>query len=147
MDRRIYVLPLISIFIVVTVLFNPQITGFMVGKPSETKNTVSANVSIFIRKGGLIPENSLVTVYLDNRSSSMNFKEFVNKAGGRHDIVYGEISEIGYNGTGYTGPYGYAVDISEFGIGADVAPGTHNLTVEVGYGNYVISSTTQEIEV
>ncbi|MCK4335522.1 MAG: hypothetical protein KAW40_02235, partial [Candidatus Aenigmarchaeota archaeon] len=76
MDRRVYILPIISVFIVLALVLRPDITGFMAAEPLE--NQISA-VSVSINQDGFIPEDSIVTVYLDDRKSEMAFSEFVRR--------------------------------------------------------------------
>ncbi len=143
MDRRVYILPIMSVLLVFAFAFGPGITGFMVAGPVE----LSANISVSISEDGFIPEDSLVTVYLDDRNSSMDFKEFIRRTGQGQSVTRDYIPEIGYEGYGYAGTYTYILDISEFNLDNVVEPGVHNLTVEVSYENYVISHTSQKIEV
>ena len=143
MDRRVYILPIISILAVLILILRPDITGFMVAEPLS----VSADISVSINEDGFIPEDSIVTVYLDDRKSEMAFSEFVMRTGRGHERIIDEIPKIGYDGYGYAGIYTYALDISEFDIDTILEPGEHNLTIEVSYGNYVILYTSQKIEV
>lgn len=145
MDRRVFILPVISVVLVLGLIFNPEITGLMAAELAERQ--VSANITVGINEDGFVPEDSLVTVYLDGRNASMGFKEFVRRSGQGYERARGEVPEIGYEGYGYAGIYTYAVDISEFDIDTTLEPGEHNLTVEVGYENYVISHTSSIIEV
>lgn len=142
MDRRVYILPIISVFIVLALVLRPDITGFMAAEPLE--NQISA-VSVSINEDGFIPEDSLVTVYLDEQNSTMDFKEFVRRTGRGYERIIDEIPKIGYDGYGYAGIYTYVLDISEFDIDTILEPGEHNLTIEVSYGNYVILYTSQKI--
>ncbi|MCK4531726.1 MAG: hypothetical protein KAT94_02565, partial [Candidatus Aenigmarchaeota archaeon] len=141
MDRRVYILPIISVLIVLILILRPDITGFMVAEPLS----VPAGISVSINEDGFIPEDSIVTVYLGSQNSSMDFKEFVRRTGRGYERIRAEIPKIGYDGYGYAGIYTYVLDISEFDIDTILEPGEHNLTVEVSYGNYVISHTSQKI--
>ncbi len=148
MDRRVYILPIMSVILIVILAMRPDITGFMVARPSgPLENQIFANISMSINEDGFIPEDSLVTVYLDDRSSSMGFKEFIDKTGTGYNRMKGEIPDIDYEGYGFGGTYTYAIDISEFDLNTILEPGEHNLIVEVSYENYVISHTSQTIEV
>jgi hypothetical protein len=145
MDRRAYILPVISVFLVSILILRPDITGFMVAGPLET--AISANISVSVNEGGFIPEDSIVTVYLDERDSSMGFRDFVDKTGKGFKRTKGEVQEIGYEGYGFGGAYTYVLDIGEFDLDTVLEPGNHTLVVEVIHGNYVISHTSQNIEV
>jgi len=147
MDGRILVLPMLSVVLVLILLTRPDITGLMAAKPSDEPGmiNISANVSITIKDGGFIPEGSIVTVYLDDRSSSMGFGEFVKMTG----AAYSRTSQqaTGYEGYGYGGPYTYSLDVSEFGIDTAVAKGRHTLMFKVGLDDRVFSSNSQNIDV
>jgi hypothetical protein len=145
MDRRAYILPVISVFLVLALFTRPDITGFMVAGPFE--NRISADISIKINQDGFVPEDSLVTIYLGDRSSPMDFKEFIEKTGKDFERLRGEIPEINYEGYGFGGENAYSLDISEFDLDTTIEPGNYTLIVEVGYENYVISHTSQNIEV
>jgi hypothetical protein len=145
MDRRVYILPLISVLLVIVLLLNPDITGFMVAEPSEKQ--VFADIVVSISEDGFVPEDSIITVYLGDRESSMGFKEFIEKTGEGFNRIRSGIPQIGYEGYGYEGPYTYSLDINEFGIDTVLAPGEYELVIEVSRENYVISKTSQLIEV
>lgn len=144
MDRRVYILPIISVFIVLGFISNPEITGLMVAEPSKTR--ISADISVSINEDGFIIEDSLVTVYLDDRKSEMAFSEFVRRTGRSYERVRAEIPEIGYDGYGYAGIYTYVLDVSEFDLDTVVEPRVHTLRVKVSYGDHVFSDTSQKIE-
>jgi len=148
MDRRFFILPVISVALVMVLLSRTGITGFMTAGPSAPSGSqIAANISVTIAGDGFIPEDAIVTVYLDERSASMGFGEFVARTGAGYSRVREEVPKINYDGYGYGGPYRYALDISAFGIDASVAKGSHKLVVEVSYGSYVISRSVQDIEV
>lgn len=145
MDRRVYILPIISVFIVLALVLRPDITGFMVAEPLE--NQISADISVSINQDGFITEDSIVTVYLDDRKSEMAFSEFVRRTGRSYERVRAEVPEIGYEGYGYAGIYTYSLDISEFDLDTVVDRGVHTLRVKVSYGEHVFSDTSQKIEI
>lgn len=145
MDRRVFILPVISVLVVLVLVLNPDITGFMVAEPSEKQ--VFADITVSINEDGFIPEDSVITVYLGNRKSSMNFKEFVKKTGKSYNWLKSEIPQMGYEGYGYGGIYTYVLDINEFDIDTILKPGEYELIIEVSRENYVISETSQFIEV
>ena len=145
MDRRVFILPLISILLVLVLLLNPDITGFMVAEPSERQ--VFADISVSINEDGFIPEDSVITVYMGKRESSMDFREFVKRTGKGHNRIKSEIPQMGYEGYGYGGVYTYVLDINEFDIDTVLRPGEYELVIEVSRENYVISETSQFIEV
>lgn len=145
MDRRVYILPVMSILAVLILFLRPDITGFVVAGPSE--NQIFANISVSINEDGFIIEDSLVTVYLDDRKSEMVFSEFVRRTGRSYERIRAEVPEIGYDGYGFGGVYTYVLDISEFDIDTVVDRGAHTLRVKVSYGEHVFSDTTRRIEV
>jgi len=147
MDRRVFILPVISVALVVAMLPGSGITGFMTAASAPSGSQITANISVAIADDGFIPEEAVVMVYLDERSASMGFGEFVARTGAGYSRVREEVPKINYDGYGYAGPYKYSLDISEFGIDASVARGSHKLVVEVSYGNYVISHSIQDIDV
>lgn len=147
MDRRVLILPVASIIIVLVLLTRPDITGFITARPAGPESSKnSANISIRINEDGFIPEDSVVTVYLDDRSSGMDFKEFVKRTGIGYNRVYKENPKIGYVGYGYAGERIYSLDLSEFGFDTSAGPGTHKLVIEITYKNYVLSNTSKTIE-
>lgn len=145
MERRAYILPIISVLAVLVLVLNPDITGFMVAEPSERQ--VFADISVSINEDGFIPEDSIITVYLGKRKSSMDFKEFVKKTGKGYNWIKSEIPQMGYEGYGYGGIYTYSIDINEFDIDTILRSGEYELVIEVSRENYVISETSQFIEV
>jgi len=147
MDRRVFILPVISVALVMVLLSRPGITGFMTAASAPSTSQIAANISVTIADDGFIPEDATVTVYLDERSASMGFGEFVARTGAGYSRVREEVPKINYDGYGYGGPYRYALDIAAFGIDASVARGSHKLVVEVSYGSYVISRSVQDIDV
>ena len=146
MDRRVYILPVVSVLVVFALLMSPDLTGRMVATRGF-ENQIVATLSISTTESGLIPQDSVVTVYLDNEKSSMPFADFVKKSGKGFIKTEGEIPEIGYEGPGFGGPFTYEVGISEFGIDRTLEPGDYILLMELSYGDYVISQTTQSIEI
>ncbi len=145
MDRRVYILPVLSILAVVVFLLRPDVTGFVTARTPVSE--LVANISILINQDGFVPEDAVITVYLDDRSASMPFSEFVKKAGSGHNMIYGNVPAIGYEGKGYGGIYNYALEISAFGIDTVVASGEHTLKMEVSYDGRIISQNTQTITV
>lgn len=143
MDPRAYVLPVLSLVIVLLLASNPEITGFMVAEPEESR--ISANITVSINQDGFVTEESVVTVYLDDQKAEMPFREFVKKTGQDYNRVKSEVPSIGYDGYGYTGVYTYSLGISEFGIDTVVGPGKHRIRTQVSHGEHVFSDTTQEI--
>lgn len=146
MNRRILILPAASIVLVFVLVMRPDITGFMATKPLSDSGGISANVSVTIGKDGFIPENSTVTVYLDERSASMKFGDFVARTGAAYDRIRGQVAAINYEGYGYGGEYTYALSVSQFGIDTLVGSGNHTVTIEVRYEGVVLSSSSQAIE-
>ncbi|MCD6590688.1 MAG: hypothetical protein J7K72_01815 [Candidatus Aenigmarchaeota archaeon] len=142
MEKKICILPLISLALLLSFYINPDITGFMVASP-EAK--IFANVSISISPDGFIPEDSVIMIYLDKRNASMNIKDFIKKTGEAYDYREGELKEIGYRGFGFGGVYSYSLPISEFDIDCKVHPGKHNLTTEVIYKDFVLSRSAESI--
>ncbi len=144
MDRRAYVFPIISIFIIVALFLNPDITGLIIGTEgsSEIKH-LSAKVRITV-SDIIIPEGSVVTVSLGNQSSSMPIKEFIEKSGEEYEFKYDQIPEIGYEGYGYAEGH-YTLDLSEFDLDLDLEPGEYTLVTEISYENFVLSNTAEEI--
>jgi len=142
MDSRIFVLPLISIAIVLFLLMRPDITGFIVAVGPPQESEISAKVAVTISEDGFIPENALVTVYLDDRKASMAFSDFVTRTGSASNRLKEQVTKINYEG--YGGPYTYSLDISEFDVDTTVGPGEHELVIEVSYGDFV-SRSSQKI--
>jgi len=145
MDRRVFIFPIVSIFLILALFLNPGMTGMIVGTgvPSEIKH-LSAQVKITIREN-IIPEDSVVTVSLDDQTSSMSIKEFIEKSGEEYELKEGEIPEIGYEGYGYAGEDPFLLDLSKFGLDLDLEPGEYTLLTEISYENFVISSISEEI--
>jgi hypothetical protein len=145
MDRRVFIFPVVSIFLILALFLNTDMTGMIVGRgvSSEIKH-LSAQVRIAIREN-IIPEDSVVTVSLGNQTSSMPLKEFIEKSGEEYELKEGEIPEIGYEGYGYAGEDPFLLDLSEFGLDLDLEAGEYTLVTEISYGNFVISSTAEEI--
>ncbi len=145
-DPRVYILPLISVILIAVVLVRPDITGLVigVGGPEETIKQLSGKIRITISKD-IIPEDSVVTVFLNNQSSSMPIKEFIERSGEEYEFKYGRIPEIGYEGYGYAGKHSYTLNLSEFELDLNLRPGNYTLVTEISYENFVISSTAEEI--
>lgn len=144
MDRRFYALPVASLIVVAILVARPGITGFV--SASSPLSEISAKASVAIASDGFIPEDAIVTVHLDDKSGSMRFGEFAARTGAGHVRIREQIPTIDYDGYGY-GEGTYAVDISEFGIDATAEPGEHSVSIEVTYGNHVLSSSTENMEV
>ncbi len=144
MDRRAYVFPIISIFIIVALFLNPGITGLITGTggSSEIKH-LSAKVRITVSEN-IIPEGSVVTVSLGDQSSGMPIKEFIERSGEEYEFKYGQIPEIGYEGYGYAEGH-YTLDLSEFDLDLDLEPGEYTLVTEISHENLVLSNTAEEI--
>lgn len=146
MDRRFFILPVASIVLILILITRPDITGFATAtRPGESE--LSANISVSIGKDGFIPEDAVVTVRLDGRSSAMAMKAFIEKTGSAYERVEGSSLAISYEGYGYGGVYAYSLPIAEFGLDTAVGPGEHSLTVEVSYGEAVLSTSSEKITV
>jgi hypothetical protein len=145
MDRRVYILPVVSFFAVLVLFLRPDITGFMVAGPQ--KSEISAYISVSINQDGFVIEDSVVTIYLDDRKAEMAFGDFVSRTGTVYERVWAEVPETGYEGYGYGGTHAYSLDISEFGLDTVVERGVHELRIKVSYGDHVFSDTTEVIEV
>ncbi|NIO20642.1 MAG: hypothetical protein GTN76_07860 [Candidatus Aenigmarchaeota archaeon] len=147
-DPRFYILPIISIILIAVILFRPDITGLVVGagEPADGIKHLTGKVRITIYDT-IIPEDSVVTIFLGDQSSSMPIKEFIEKSGGIYEVEYGRIPDIGYEGYGYAGEHFYTLDLSEFDLDLDLEPGEYTLITEVSYENFVISSTAEDIVV
>ena len=145
-DNRVYILPLISVILVAVVLLRPDITGLIVGGgiQGETIKHLSGKIKITISKD-IIPKDSVITVFLNNQSSSMPIREFIDKTGEEYEFRYGRIPEIGYEGYGYAGKHSYTLNLSEFGLDLNLKPGNYTLVTEISYENFVISTTAEEI--
>lgn len=147
MDRRIFILPLVSALLLLVLLARPDITGLMAAKSAVPgSSNISANITVRVNGDGFIPDGSLVAVHLDDRSSAMDFGEFVRRTGAAYNRTKEEVPQISYDGYGYRGAHAYSLDISEFGIDTLVAHGSHTLKITVSYKDYVFSSTSQTIE-
>ncbi|MCX6818168.1 MAG: hypothetical protein NTU57_04915 [Candidatus Aenigmarchaeota archaeon] len=147
MDRRIYVLPVASVIIILVLILRPDISGFVTARSLSQQSLIEAKASVTIASDGFIPENAVVTVFLDDESASMEFGDFVEKSGAAFDRRREQVPSIGYDGFGYGGEYTYFVDISQFGIDTLVGPGEHSLTVEVGYGESMLSTSSEKITI
>jgi hypothetical protein len=145
MDRRILIIPVLTILFIAILFLRPEISGFIVGSISPEQRIIEAKVVVTINEDGFIPENAIVKVYLDNRTATMSFSEFVKKAKGGHDIRMGRVEEINYEGYGYGGAYTYTLDLSQFSLDTLVQPGEHTLVTEVLYEDFVLSRTSQTI--
>jgi len=143
MDRRAYILPVLTLVFLTAVLLRPDITGFMVAQPEER---ASVNITVTVTTDGFIPEHSVVSVSLDGRNTSMDFGEFVKRTKMGYNRTMGSLPEADYEGYGFSGTYEYTLDISEFGYEA-LPPGTHELVLELSYGDYVILRRSQTIEI
>jgi|GEM_PF-5974910 len=143
MDRRVFIFPVMSLIIVLVLALQLDITGMITGVPDVNKQ-LSARVSIKVSEG-MIPEDSVVTVSLENQTSTMPLKEFIERSGSEYELEEGEIPEIGYNGYGYSGEDPFLLELSEFGLDLDLGPGEYTLITEIMYENFVISSTSEEI--
>jgi hypothetical protein len=145
-DPRFYILPIVSVILIALFLANPDITGLIVGTggPADDIKELSGKVRITVREN-IIPEDSVVTVYIDNQNSSMPVREFIERSGEAYELAYGQIPEIGYEGRGYAGGHSYTLGLSEFGLDLYLAPGEYTLITEVSYGNFVISSISEDI--
>lgn len=143
-DTRFYIVPVISLILAAVVLIRPDVTGLLVGVGDSGFKHLTGKVRITIYDT-IIPEDSVVTVFLGEQSSSMPIKEFIDKAGGAYEIKYGSIPEIGYEGYGYAGEHLYELGLSEFDLNLDLEPGKYTLTTEVSYENFVLSSTSEDI--
>jgi hypothetical protein len=144
MDSRIFVLPLASIAIVLFLLMRPDITGFIVAGGPLQESEISAKIAVTISEDGFVPEDAIVTVYLDENKASMKFSDFVFKTGSAFNRIREYMPKINYDGYGYGGPYAYTLDISAFGLGTTVGPGEHELIIEVSYEDFV-SRSSQKI--
>jgi hypothetical protein len=144
-DPRFYIVPIVSVILIALFLANPGMTGLIVGTggPASENSQLSGKIRITVLEN-IIPEDSVVTVYIGNQNSSMPVKEFMEKSGEAHELAYGRIPEIGYEGRGYAGR-SYTLDLSEFGLDLYLAPGEYTLITEVSYGNFVISNTSEDI--
>jgi hypothetical protein len=147
MDRRIYILPVASIVLILILISRPDITGFATAKPSSAFSEISAKASVTIASDGFIPEDADVIVYLDGKSGSMKFSDFVARTGAAYNRIHEQISQINFDGTGYGGEYTYALDISQFGIDTSAGSGSHTVVIEVKFGDSVLSSSSQTIEI
>ena len=145
MDRRLYFLPVASIVLVLILIARPDITGFATARPGESE--LLADISVSIGKDGFIPEDSVVTVRLDGRSSAMALKAFIERTGSAYERIQGANPKIGYEGYGYGGVYAYSLPIAEFNLDTAVESGEHSLTVEVSYGEAVLSTSSEKITV
>lgn len=148
MDRRVFILPAVSVLLVVALFLGPGITGFMAAElASAGKKTLNASITVSIHDDGLVPQGSEVTVYLDGRSAAMPFSEFVRKSGEECVPTEGELTEIGYTGPGYACEKTFSTNLSGFRISREVEPGEHTIMIEVAYGDYVVSSSEQTVVV
>jgi hypothetical protein len=145
MNSRILILPVASIVLLLIIISRPDITGFMTAR-YPALSTISAKASVTIASDGFIPEDALVTVYLDDRSASMKFSDFVTRTGADYNRIKEQIPSIAYDGYGYGGEHTYALDISEFGMGTNVISGNHTVIIEVKYKDMVLSTSSQTVE-
>ncbi|MCK5022640.1 MAG: hypothetical protein KAS04_00560 [Candidatus Aenigmarchaeota archaeon] len=145
MDRRVYILPIVSVLFVIFSFTNPDLSGYIVADSGTSE--LSADISVSISTDGFIPVDSIVTVYLDDVSSSMKFTDFIEKSDNEKNIVNCKIEQMSYSGKCYTGPYTYILDISEFDIDTITETGNHMIVIEVSYGNFVISRDEHVVDV
>ena len=145
MDNRFYILPVLSILAIIVFLLRPELTGFVTAVAPVSE--LAANIIIMINQDGFVPENAVISVYLDDRSAGMRFSEFVKKSGMGHNMIYGSVPAIGYEGNGYGGVYNYVVSISEFSLDTAVSPGEHELRIEVTYDGRIISQNNQTVTI
>lgn len=135
-----YLLPLVTILVVAGfLLFDPGITGFAI-QDQDYDATIKISTHEFI----VVPEDTVVEVSLDDISSTMTFKEFIEKTNVEYELVEGSFKDIDYSGYGYSGRHEYFLPISEFGF--DSIEEAETLRVKVRYRNYLISESVVPIK-
>jgi hypothetical protein len=145
-ELRPFLLPMVTFIVIAFVFFvRPEITGFIVSSPGRTEKILGAKIRVSIAKGGLIPEGSVITIYLNGQNSSLPIRDFMLKSGRIYNYTYGTLPQINYRGYGYSGEHTYSLDISEFGLNTNLKPGNYTLMTEISYENFVISHTMQNI--
>ena len=135
-----YLLPIISILLItIFLIFNPTITGLAV-----KDNNFDAKIKISTYEYLVMPGDAYAEVSLDNSSSTMTFKKFIEKTKGEYELRDGEFKDINYKGIGYGGNHEYFLPISDFGLNSTLEEGK-NLRVRVFYNNYLISESNTQI--
>jgi hypothetical protein len=127
-------LPVITIAVLFLFLLRPEMTGFV----TITGDVPEAKIKVTITEGVFIPENSTVYVITGQEISGMPISVFIEKSSEPHDLVEGQVPEIGYKGLGYTGNHNYIVPISEFNL-SDKIKGENIIEVKILYNGFVLS--------
>jgi hypothetical protein len=142
-SRISILLPVLSTALVLVVLARPEITG-LVTAPAKV---IDAEIVITTAGGVILPGGAEIHVSLGGESSVMTVSEFIERSGQEGEIAEGEVPEIGYKGTGYTGNHSYAVPLSEFNISRNVGAGTSKISVEITFNGMAFSGAETEIVV
>ncbi|MBI2670500.1 hypothetical protein HYX18_00770 [Candidatus Woesearchaeota archaeon] len=139
-----YLLPILSLIVLFAIFsFNPGITGFAV---KDVKERVSGNVVIFTDSNVVIPLNSIVEVSLDEKTSAIALKDFIDKNGSWYETKTGSLPDIGYYGEGYSGNHNYALSLESLNLGAVENKEFHTIKIRVLFNGKIISETTQEVK-
>lgn len=132
-----YILPIITVLLIFSVLLiDPELTGFAVFENKE----VMIELNTF--KDLVLPENAELEVKINNESSKLTIKEFIERTGEDYELIEGEIEELNFSGIGYTGNQTYYLSVSEFGF--ENAYGK-DIEINVYYEDLLISSQSIKI--
>ncbi|MBT3691282.1 hypothetical protein HOG16_03515 [Candidatus Woesearchaeota archaeon] len=127
-----YIVPVISVLLILSILLiDPEFTGLAVFENDE----VMIQLNTF--KDLVLPENAELEVSIENVSSRLTIKEFIEKTGEEFELVEGKIESLSFEGMGYTGNQTYYLPLSEFGFEDGYAK---DIEINVYYGDLLISN-------
>jgi hypothetical protein len=132
-----YIVPIVSVLLILSILLiDPEFTGLAVFENKE----VMIELNTF--KDLVLPGNAELEVTIENKSSRLTIKEFIEKTGEEFELVEGSIDSIGFEGMGYTGNETYYLPLSEFGFEEGY---NKEIGINVYYDNILISSQNIKI--
>ena len=105
-----YLLPVVTLIIIGIISFSGEgFTGLVVFQ-EEPEIKISLHSSL------VVPEDTLIEVYLDDQKAELTLKEFIEMTGRDYRYVYGRYDTLGFEGFGYTGPFDYSLRLSDLGL-------------------------------
>ena len=139
-------LPLFSIAAILLFvnITNNTITGSVVFNQNSTRY-IDADVSLTTYPDEILPENAYIVITLDNSTSKMSVKEFIQRTGMGYDYTYGSVPAANYLGRGYTGNYTYRLNLSQFNVNRKVGFGNHVFTTSIIYKGTILSERAKTI--
>jgi len=146
-----FILPITSVLIIALFLIfaKPTTTGLTVLETDNAniseERTLEADVVLKTKEKEILPENTLIVVTINDKSASMNIKDFIFLCDKEYDYEFGRLESIDYEGYGFTGNHTYKLGISNFDLDLKIILGTHSLTTKIVFEDKILYENIESI--